>query len=160
MRRLLCFVLFFLSATYSMADNLPIPRFASLRSETVYMRAGPGERFPIEWVYEKKDFPVKIIDSFEHWLKIEDVDKNQGWVHKRMLSGKKTALTPKDEKTAMYKKASTQSKVLVYFEGQVIVKIIECEDDSAFCEVKYNELKGYIPKKSLYGASLTEGSGK
>ena len=160
MRKLLIFIFLFFSASYSMAENLSIPRFASLRSESVYMRAGPGERFPIEWVYEKKDLPVKIIDSFEHWYKIEDVDKNQGWVHKRMLSGKKTALTPKDEKTAMYKKASTQSKVLAYFEGQVIVKIIECEEDSDFCEVKYNETKGYIPKKSLFGVSLTEGSNK
>ena len=158
MRYLIIFVIsFFLFNSQSMAQtSSPIPRFDSLRSDTVYMRAGPGERFPIEWVYEKKDLPVKIIDTFEHWYKIEDGDKNQGWVHKRMLSGKRTAMTAKDKKTPLYKKSSTQSKVLAYFEGQIIVRIIECEQDNLFCHVKYNELKGYILKSSLFGASLEE----
>lgn len=157
MRTLIAFIFsLFLFTTYSVAQVLPIPRFDSLRNDTVYMRAGPGERFPIEWVYERKDLPVKIIDSFEHWYKIEDVDGNQGWVHKRMLSGKKTALTPKDKKTALYKKNNAQSKVLAYFEGQVIVKIIDCKSDSLFCQVKYDDLKGYILKNSLFGIQLDE----
>jgi SH3-like domain-containing protein len=55
----------FLNATAVFAEELPLPRFASLRSDTVYMRAGPGERFPIEWVYKRKGYPIQIIDSFE-----------------------------------------------------------------------------------------------
>ena len=157
MRYLVALVFSILYASYSMAQGLPIPRFDSLRSDKVYMRAGPGERFPIEWVYERKELPVKIIDNFEHWYKIEDIDRNQGWVHKRMLSGKKTAMTIKEDKTPLYKKSDTKSKVLAYFEGQVIVKIIECESDSLFCYVKHDELKGYILKNDLFGAALDEG---
>lgn len=158
MRYLVIFVLSVLCTSYSIAQGLPIPRFDSLRSDKVYMRAGPGERFPIEWVYERKDFPVKIIDNFEHWYKIEDVDRNQGWVHKRMLSGKKTAITTKDDKTPLYKKSNIKSKVLAYFEGQIIVKIIECESDSSFCYVKRDELKGYILKNDLFGVPINEGN--
>lgn len=157
MRYLIAFALSILCASYCVAQSLPIPRFDSLRSDKVYMRAGPGERFPIEWVYERKDLPVRIIDSFEHWYKIEDIDKNQGWVHKRMLSGKKTAMTIKEDKTPLYKKADMKSKVLAYFEGQVIVKIIECESNSLFCYVKHDELKGYILRSDLFGASSNEG---
>ena len=158
MRYFLAFILLIFSASYSMAQSSgpSIPRFDSLRSDTVYMRAGPGERFPIEWVYERKDLPVKVIDSFEHWYKIEDADNNQGWVHKRMLSGKKTAMTPKDQKTSLYKKNDQKSKVLAYFDGEVIVKIIECKINDSFCYVKYNDTKGYILKSALFGVSDEE----
>lgn len=133
------------------AEELPLPRFASLRSDTVYMRAGPGERFPIEWVYKRKGYPVQIIDSFEHWRKIEDVEKTQGWIHKSMLSGRRTALTAKKDKTAMYSRKSNTSKILFFFEGQSIVQVLYCSALDSLCQVKYNEKKGYILKDKLYG---------
>jgi len=39
--------------------NLPIPRFVSLRSDTVNLRMGPGDRYPVEWVYHRKGLPVR-----------------------------------------------------------------------------------------------------
>ena len=151
MKYLFIVILSFLINLPTMAEELAIPRFAALKSDTVYMRSGPGERFPIEWVYKRKNFPVKIIDTFEHWYKIEDINQTQGWVHKRMLSDKKTALTKENEKTSLYQKENLQSKVLAYFDGQAIVQILKCETDSLFCQVKYNDLKGYILKNNLFG---------
>ena len=151
MIRLLLICLFFLSGVRVSAEELSIPRFASLRSDTVYMRAGPGERFPIEWEYKRKNYPVQIIDSFEHWRKIEDVEKTQGWIHKKMLSGRRTALTSKDEKTFMYAKKNTQSKPLFIFEGRTIVQLLKCSASDTLCQVKYNDKKGYILKEKLFG---------
>ncbi len=144
-------LLFSLLTTALKAEELPIPRFVSLRSDMVYMRAGPGERFPIEWVYKRKNFPVKIIDSFEYWYKVEDVNQTQGWIHKRMLAGLRTALTPSEEKTPLYRKKDTGSKILAFFDGQSIVQLLQCKAGEAFCQVKYNDLKGYILRDSLYG---------
>ena len=122
MIRLILIFLLFLTTPKANADELPLPRFVSLRSDTVYMRAGPGERFPIEWVYKRKAYPVQIIDSFEHWRKIEDVEKTQGWIHKKMLSNRRTALTDKDERTVMYAKKNTSSKVLFFFHHSAIAR--------------------------------------
>ena len=88
-------LLFFLLSATSHAQEAVFPRFASLRSDTVYMRAGPGERFPIEWVYKRKNFPILITDSFEHWHKVQDIENTQGWIHKSMLSGKRTGYRQK-----------------------------------------------------------------
>jgi SH3-like domain-containing protein len=151
---LFCFA-FFYSFSLS-AQALKIPRFVSLRSDTVYMRAGPGERFPIEWIYKKKNFPVQIIDSFEHWRKVEDVDGTQGWIHKKMLSGKRTALTAKNRKTIMYSKKSLSAKPLFFFEGQSIVQVLKCSASDIFCQVKYDEKKGFILKENLFGVYLDE----
>jgi len=138
------------------AQEAVFPRFASLRSDTVYMRSGPGERFPIEWVYKRKGFPVIITDSFEHWHKVQDVENTQGWIHKTMLSGKRTALTPQNEKTILYKKKNLNSKHLAYFNGQSIIQLLECFPHDIFCKVKYNELKGYILKEKLFGLFKNE----
>ena len=146
------FILLFLAFNFNvLAEELSIPRFVSLRSDTVYMRAGPGERFPIEWVYKRKNYPVQIIDSFEHWRKVEDVEYTQGWIHKKMLTGKRNALTKKNEKTPMYAKKNINSKILFFFEGQSIVRLLKCSTSDIFCQVKYNEKKGYILKEQLFG---------
>ena len=41
-----------------------LPRFASLRSDEVNLRVGPGENYPIEWVLKRKDMPVEILREF------------------------------------------------------------------------------------------------
>ena len=48
----------------AVADNLT-PRFAAIRNNQVNMRTGPGEKYPIKWVYKEKHFPVEIIDEYE-----------------------------------------------------------------------------------------------
>ena len=40
--------------------GLPLPRFASLRSDEANVRSGPGTRYPIEWVFRRKGMPVEI----------------------------------------------------------------------------------------------------
>ena len=37
------------AAQQKKGSGLPIPRFASLRSDQVNVRTGPGARYPIEW---------------------------------------------------------------------------------------------------------------
>ena len=95
------FLIFFCLSSNLHAQS-PLPRFASLRSNEINLRTGPGERFPIEWVYRRVALPVEIIDEFEHWRKIRDVDNTTGWVHKKMLSNKRTALTLKNKKHTLY----------------------------------------------------------
>ena len=35
--------------------GLPIPRFVSLNKDKVYLRAGPGRRYPIDWVFKRQN---------------------------------------------------------------------------------------------------------
>ena len=39
-------------------EHLPLPRFASLDSNEINLRAGPGTDYPILWVYQRKGLPV------------------------------------------------------------------------------------------------------
>ena len=72
------------------ATSLPLPRFAALRSDEVNLRAGPGTRYPIEWVYKRRELPVQIQREFEVWRLVQDPDGIKGWVHQATLTGRRS----------------------------------------------------------------------
>jgi len=74
--------------------GLPLPRFAAFRAGEVNMRSGPGERYPIQWVYHRRDLPVKIEREFDVWRLVEDSDGEKGWVHQAVLTGTRTFVIP------------------------------------------------------------------
>src|SRR2546430_15830799 len=49
----------------------PVPRFVSLHADKVNLRAGPGDRYPIEWVLTRKEMAVEITGRPEHWRRIQ-----------------------------------------------------------------------------------------
>ena len=71
-------------------SGLPIPRFASLRSDEVNVRTGPGTRYPVDWVFKRKTMPVEIVAEYENWRKIRDWQGASGWVHQSLLTGKRS----------------------------------------------------------------------
>ena len=60
------------SAVQRKGSGLSIPRFASLRSDEVNVRTGPGTRYPVDWVFKRKAMPVEIVAEYENWRKIRD----------------------------------------------------------------------------------------
>lgn len=74
--------------------GLPLPRFAAFRADEVNLRAGPGQRYPIEWVYHRRGLPVKIEREFDVWRLVEDADGQKGWVHQATLVGTRTFVIP------------------------------------------------------------------
>src|SRR5262249_10499346 len=70
--------------------GLPLPRFAALRSDEVNLRVGPGTRYPIQWVYKRRELPVEILREFEVWRLVEDTEGIKGWVHQATLTGRRS----------------------------------------------------------------------
>src|SRR5271170_753120 len=97
------------------ASGLPVPRFASLRSDGVNMRTGPGTRYPIDWVFAREGLPVEIIAEYEIWRRVRDPDGAEGWVHKNALSGKRTAIVTGNLRD-MYNGTEPQSAIVAHLE--------------------------------------------
>jgi len=68
-------------------SGLPLPRFSSTRSEPINVRVGPGTKYEIAWTFLKAGVPVEIIQEFDTWRKIRDVEGEEGWVHQNLLGG-------------------------------------------------------------------------
>lgn len=74
------------------AQNPDTPYWASIDEGEARMRTGPSTEFPVKWIYRRKHMPVKVVLRHSVWRKVEDVDGDQGWLHVRLLSPKRTAL--------------------------------------------------------------------
>lgn len=142
------------SAEAANTSGLPIPRFVSLKNAETNVRTGPGQRYPIAWVYRREDMPVEVIEEFDLWRKIRDVEGTTGWVHKAMLDGKRNALLKSKEAHSIRLAPEAKAKAILKAEPMVIVRLVEC--DKEWCRVQISGRKGWIEKKYLWGVYKEE----
>ena len=63
------------SSTFELRESKEFsPWLASLKTSKANLRTGPGKKYPIKWIYQKKGWPVKIIAELEHWRKIQTIN--------------------------------------------------------------------------------------
>ncbi len=131
--------------------GLPLPRFVSLAAEPANVRTGPGVRYPIEWVFKRKGLPVEIIAEYELWRKIRDSDDAVGWVHKRLLSGRRTVLVGGDSMQVLLEQPETGAKTVTLAEPGVVARLLECR--GLWCRIDAAGREGWIPRASLWGVA-------
>jgi SH3-like domain-containing protein len=137
--------------------KLPLPRFASLKTDRVNLREGPSKDHATKWVYERAGLPVEITAEFEVWRRVRDSEGVEGWVLHSLLSGRRTALvTPykKGENAKLYARASDSADLAATLQSGVIVNIRNC--DGSWCLVDGDGFKGYIQQLKLWGVYPNE----
>jgi SH3-like domain-containing protein len=135
-------------------DGLPLPRFVSLRADSVNLRVGPNARYPIEWIYVRRDLPVEIIAEFDTWRRIKDPAGTEGWVHSSMLSGRRTAMVTGEIRPllrTMETKADAKPDLVATLEPGVIVSVERCPQGASFCRVEADGAEGWLSRDALWG---------
>jgi SH3-like domain-containing protein len=135
------------------ADVKAGPRFASLRAEKVFLRAGPGPDFPIQWVFVRRGLPVEILATFDIFRKIRDSDGTVGWVNQQMLTGRRSVLVSGTIRD-LHHDADPGSEVVAQLEPGVIAAVSKC--DPAWCEVKAGGYKGWLKRDEVWGLEPDE----
>ncbi len=138
-----------LSDDVGIVTGLKVPRFVSLRSDTVYVRAGPGMRYPVKWVYQRRFYPLQVVQEFDTWRKVKDADGEEGWVHQSLLSGARHVIIQGDAPLTLYKKADSSARAVAQIEPGVVAKLDECAD--TWCQVSASGYDGWLLKSSLWG---------
>ncbi len=138
------------SAGAAVAETgLPVPRFVSLRAGEVNVRSGPGVRYPIDWVFVRKDMPVEVIGEYETWRKIRDITGTSGWVHQSMLSGHRTIMISGDV-GELHRDASVEAPVVARSEPGVVGDLLTCAED--WCQVQVTGgHRGWVERSKLWG---------
>ena len=134
--------------------GLEIPRYISLKSNDANIRVGPSKNYPIEIKYIKKNYPLKVLEEYEDWRKVEDFQKNFGWIHKSLISGIRTGIVlSNDNKTI--KLLNTLNGIVI---GEIgsgnIVFLEKCKID--WCLVSFGDYRGWIDKKNIWGIKEIE----
>ena len=126
-----------------------LPRFASLRSDEVNLRVGPGENYPIKWVADKrKDMPVEIIEEFQNWRKIQDWQGTNGWVLDRMVTGKRAVIVAGTTRL-LYRRPDPASQVAARAEPGVIARLVECQ--GPWCRIEAGGYSGWVQRIEVWG---------
>jgi SH3-like domain-containing protein len=135
----------------SVLTGLPLPRFASFRSNESNMRVGPGGRYPIAWVFRRQNLPVQIIREFYDWRQVRTSDRVKGWVHKALLVGTRH-FTTVGRKTVLRAGPADYAAAVAWIEFGVIGRISACAADSQWCRVRVSGYSGYLRRTAIWGA--------
>ena len=133
--------------------GLRVPRFVSMNSSKVNVRAGPGTRYPIKWVFQRKTLPVQIIAESDTWRKIRDFEGIEGWVHQRMLSGRRRAVVT-GAMTTIKKRATRDSKNSSFVGTWRHLRLEKCS--GAWCLVEGGSYEGWIGRQSIWGVDAND----
>jgi SH3-like domain-containing protein len=125
-----------------------VPRFVSLHADRVNLRTGPGDRYPIEWVLTRKEMPVEITGQLEHWRRIRDWEGTSGWVHERMLTGKRAVIV-KGGVRPVLRQPDPAAPVIARAEPGVVGRLLECR--GAWCKVETSEVTGWMRRGDVWG---------
>ncbi len=131
-------------------SGLPLPRFVSLRSDEVNLRSGPGVRYPVDWVYTRRDLPVEVIAEFEVWRKIRDWQGTEGWVHESMLGVRRMVVVTGAERR-LRADADAKSPAVALLEPNVIGRLIACPHGKEFCKIEVANFQGWLKRDEFWG---------
>jgi len=129
------------------------PHFAALRVDLVNLRTGPGERYPIEWVYQRKGLPVEVTAEFDVWRKVRDDDGTEGWVHQRMLAAVRNVVVTGALRT-LHADPKPDAAAVARAEPGVIAHLLECR--GPWCRVEAQGVKGWLQRSEVWGVLPNE----
>ena len=142
------------NAEISKETGLKIPRYISLKSNDANIRVGPSKNYPIEIKYIKNNFPLKVLEEYEDWRKVEDFQKNFGWIHKSLISGTRTGIILSKDNTNIELLNTLDGNVIGEIGKGNIVYLEKCKIN--WCLVSAKNSKGWIDKKYIWGVKEKE----
>ena len=134
-------------------SEAPVPRFAALHADKVNLRAGPGDRYPIEWVYVRKDWPVEVIAQFDHWRRVRDSDGTEGWVHEKMITARREVVVTGGVR-ALRQSPDANGTVIARAEPGVVARLEECRGD--WCRIAAADIAGWVQRSEVWGVFPNE----
>lgn len=130
-------------------SGLPIPRFVMTKANKVNLRAGPGNNYPTRVVYNRKNIPLMVVAEFDFWRKVKDVDGQEGWIHKTLLSNTTVVWVSADMASLISDPTNPETVVLKAekgVEGEFLKDI-----KGKYAKVRINNQKGWMLIDHVWG---------
>ena len=137
----------------------PVPRFVTIDTDKAYVRTGPAPRYPIKLVYKKIGLPVEITQEFDVWRKIKDIDGDEGWINKALLSDKRGVIVRNpgfNKKTSdgsmqieLREEGRMQARIIARLENDVVARLGKCTE--TWCQITAGGYQGWVQRTVLWG---------
>ena len=129
------------------------PYWASISAGKARMRTGPGRNYPANWLYQRAGLPVKVIDVYKEWRKVEDPGGTQGWMQGNLLSGARTGFVV-DAVAVMRERPDAGARMLWRAAPGVVGRVSRCA--RGWCWFDVQGRAGFVETSSLYGVDPGE----
>ena len=130
------------------------PYWASISASEALMRSGPGKNYPAKWLYRRADLPIKVMEVYPSWRKIQDPDGETGWMLVNLLSDTRTALVTGTERRPMHEGPDAASPVRYLAEPGVVGRLLKCAAN--WCDFEVRGRRGYISADHIWGVDPGE----
>jgi SH3-like domain-containing protein len=139
--------------TEAAAQERTPPYWASIVPNAARIRTGPGRNFPAEWEYRRAGLPVKVIQTFPAWRRIQDPDGATGWMQSNMLSEVRTGMVL-GEVRPMRARPDAGAAIVWRAAPGVVGKLRSCSD--GWCDFDVKGRRGWIEAAHLWGVARGE----
>lgn len=129
------------------------PYWASIAASQARMRTGPGRQFPASWLYQRSGLPVRVIETYPNWRKVEDPDGTKGWIQANLLSEDRAAIV-REEVRPLREAPKAEATILWKAEPGVVGRISECR--KGWCKLDVRGRMGYIETSHIWGVDAAE----
>ncbi len=126
----------------------PLPRFVSIKASEAYMRVGPGQQYPIDWVYHAAGLPVEVIGEYGPWRRVRDRNGTAGWMHRSLLSSTRAGVVI-GGKRRLYADPDTASRIVIEAQESAFGQILECQNK--WCEMDFDGASGWVLRHHIWG---------
>ncbi len=132
-------------------SRLEVPRYVSLKYSLSYGRTGPSSAHPVKWQYKRRGLPLIVVAETEIWRKVRDVNGDESWMKRQLLSNKPMVLV-RGEIIIRAKPRSDAPKRAMAAKG-ALLELDTC-NAKGWCRVIDQErnLSGYALRSMLWGA--------
>ena len=135
------------------AQSRKTPYYASISAGQARLRTGPGRNYPASWLYVRSGLPIKVVDIYKAWRKIEDPGGTQGWMQANLLTEKRTGMVTEGV-VALRDAPNAVARVLWRAEAGVVGRISRCT--RGWCWLDVRGRAGYVEQSRLWGVDPGE----
>jgi len=127
----------------------PVPRWLSLKSDEVRARFGPGLDYRVLWEYRASGLPVQVVAETTEWRKICDPEGGIAWVHRSVVSSRRSAFNASDAEIPIRSGPSPTASLRARLTPHALVSMEDCED--GWCEVRVRRMRGFVRQRDVFG---------
>jgi SH3-like domain-containing protein len=130
------------------------PYMASISAGRAMMRTGPGQNYPGMWLYVRADLPIRVVEIYRNWRKIEDPAGTTGWMMVNLLSDQRTAIVLGGAPRPLHEAPDPASPIRFRAGAGVVGRVSRCA--GGWCHFDVRGRAGYIRVDQLWGVEPGE----
>ena len=131
-------------------SGLPVPRYVSLKFDTVNARGGPGDDYKLLWVYRAWGLPLQVVAETKEWRRVCDPSGGLAWVKSTGVDSRRTVMRTQPGAVPLLARPQPSASVKVYLASRAVATLLKCQ--AGWCQVRTSGRSGWAPASALWGA--------